>query len=435
MKSVRDYLPRVLVVASILLIILSFMLTACGSADVQSNVGNVALAAIAARPTLAKIEAQPAPTTEPTPQPKYSPTVDVNKVMSSPDYGMQVFLYWQKEIADRDLRLVEEAGFRWVKQEIPWREVEGHGKGQWQWDIPDRIMEQIDAHNLKVIVRLGSQPDWAAPDTSLPEVSPPDDLQDFYDYAYAVARRYKGRAEAYQIWNEPNLAREWGNRPPNPAEYVALLKIGYEAVKAADPDAIVISAGMAPTTRHDDQAMPDIYFIQGMYEAGAAPYFDVLGVHAPGYKSPPEADPGEVAKDLALTNGDSAPEELRRVYAFRRVEDLRQVMVDNGDEAKKVAILEFGWTVEPRPNSPYYWHRVDEITQAQYFERAYQYAIDHWQPWIGVMSLIYVANPSWHMDMEETYWSIVYPFYPELRAAPAYHGLKKQPKVPPVDGD
>jgi hypothetical protein len=36
------------------------------------------------------------------------------------------------------------------------------------------------------------------------------------------------------------------------------------------------------------------------------------------------------------------------------------------------------------------------------------------------------------MDTEETYWSIVYPYYPELRAAPAYHGLKKQEKVPPV---
>ena len=48
------------------------------------------------------------------------------------------------------------------------------------------------------------------------------------------------------------------------------------------------------------------------------------------------------------------------------------------------------------------------------------------------MSLIYVADPSWHMDMEETYWSIVYPYYPELRAAPAYHGLKKLPKVQAV---
>jgi hypothetical protein len=442
MNYLSRYLARILVAASFLLIILSLILTACASTGVSATVDSVALIPPVDKPRAADHESVEPPAVvrlnldqppelpvSATAVPTYEPTVAVDQVMSSPDYGMQVFLYWHQEIADRDLQLVEDAGFRWVKQEIPWREVEGHGKGIWQWHKPDRIMDQIEAHNLKVIVRLGSQPAWAS-QTPLPEVAPPEDLQDFYDYVYTVAKRYKGRVEAYQIWNEPNLAREWGGRPPNPAEYVDMLKVGYSAVKAADPAAIVISAGMAPTTRNDAEAMPDIYYIQGIYDAGGSPYFDVLGVHAPGYKSPPEIDPAVVAADPILSNGDSAPEELRRVYAFRRVEDLRGIMERNGDTAKKVAILEFGWTVEPRQDSPYYWHAVDPITQAQYFERAYQYAIEHWQPWIGVMSLIYVADPAWHMDTEETYWSIVYPFYPELRAAPAYYGLKKQVKVP-----
>lgn len=424
MQLINQIMQRAIVTASCLLIMLSFILTACGaSPGVSASIGQTVI--INDHPKIEEPQVIP--------QEVYQPTVDVSQVMSSPDYGMQVFLYWQEEIADRDLNLVEEAEFRWIKQEIPWREVEGPGKGMWQWTASDRIMNQVEAHGLKMIARLSTQPDWVAPDTKLPEVSPPDDLQDFYDYVYAVASRYKGRIEAYQIWNEPNLAREWGGRPPNPAEYVELLKVGYKAVKAADPNAIVISAGMAPTTRHDHYAMPDSYFIQGMYDAGASAYFDALGVHAPGYKSPPEADPGVVAADFSLTNGDGAPQELRRVYAFRRVEDLRELMVKNGDEAKKVVILEFGWTVEPRENSPYYWHRVDPITQAQYFERAYLYAIEHWQPWIGVMSLIYVSNPGWHIDQEETYWSIVYPYYPELRAAPAYYGLKKQEKIPAVE--
>jgi hypothetical protein len=424
MNSIEHYMQRVIVIASCLLIFLSFLLTACGSPGVSASIGQFVLV----ENTLSRGQEEVA---EVATREVYKPTVDIDKVMSSPDYGMQVFLYWQEEIADRDLELVKDAEFRWVKQEIPWREVEGHGKGQWQWDTSDRIVDQIEEHGLKVIVRLGSQPAWTS-NTRLPDISPPDDLQDFYDYVFAVAERYEGRVEAYQIWNEPNLAREWGGHPPNPAEYVEMLKVGFKAVKAGDPQAIVISAGMAPTTRHDDQAMPDSYFIQGMYDAGASAYFDVLGIHAPGYKSPPELDPAVVAADPELTNSDSAPEELRRVYAFRRVEDLREVMVENGDQAKKVAILEFGWTVEPRPNSPYYWHAVDPITQAQYFERAYLYAIENWQPWIGIMSLIYIADPAWHMDTEETYWSIVYPYYPELRAAPAYHGLKKQEKVPPV---
>ncbi|MEW5957169.1 MAG: beta-galactosidase [Chloroflexota bacterium] len=363
----------------------------------------------------------------------YTPTVKVDQVMSSPDYGIQVFLFWREEVAGRDLQLVQKAGLRWVKQEIPWREVEGHAKGVWQWDTPDRIIDQIEAHRLKVIVRLGSQPAWAAPDLPLPEVGPPDDLQDFYDYVFAVASRYRGRVEAYQIWNEPNLAREWGHRPPNPAEYVDLLKVGYQAVKAADPQAVVISAGLAPTTRDDAEAMPDVYFIQGMYEAGAAAYFDALGIHAAGFKSPPETDPALIAADPALNNGDSAAEELRRVYGFRHVEDVRAIMVRNGDAAKKIVVLEFGWTIDPRPDSPYRWHAVTPEQQDKYLQRAFAYAEANWQPWIGVMSVIYIADPQWTMADEQTYWSVVYPGYPDLRTAPAYYGLLTMPKTPPVE--
>ncbi len=353
--------------------------------------------------------------------------------MSSPDYGMQVFLFWKEEIADRDLKLVEESGFGWVKQEFAWREIEGAKKGAFDWSRTDRIMNQIDAHGLKVIARLGVQPQWAAPALGL-EVGPPDSMQDFADFVTAVATRYKGRIDAYQVWNEPNLAREWGNRPPNAAEYTAMLKVAYEAIKAIDPYPIVISAGMAPTTRNDDVARPDTYYIQEMYQAGAKPYFDALGAHGPGFKSPPETDPAEIARTPGLANpGDfeaknNVPEELRRVYGFRHVEDVRQIMVKNGDTDKKVVLLEFGWTVDPRPDSPYKWHAVNQEQQAEYFVAAYQYAKAHWQPWIGIMSLIYVANPQWTREDEQTYWCVVYPGYPELNVAPAYYKLKEMAK-------
>jgi hypothetical protein len=354
------------------------------------------------------------------------PTLNTEPVtMTSPDYGMQVFLFWQEEIADRDLKLVEDAGFRWAKQEFAWREIEPARKGDFDWSRTDRIMDQID-------VRLGVQPEWAA--SGFPEVGPPDNLQDFADFVTAVATRYQGRIDAYQIWNEPNLSREWGNRPPNAAEYTEMLKAAYEAIKAVDPYPLVISAGMAPTTRNDDVARPDTFYIQEMYDAGAAPYFDALGAHGPGYAAAPETDPAEIARTPGLANpGDfkaenNVSEELRRVYGFRHVEDIRDIMVVNGDGDKQIVLLEFGWTIDPRPGSPYAWHAVTAEEQAQYFERAYAFAKENWQPWIGVMSLIYIANPQWTMNDEQTYWSIVYPTYPELTAAPAYFGLKKMPK-------
>ncbi|MCP4708006.1 MAG: cellulase family glycosylhydrolase, partial [Planctomycetes bacterium] len=296
----------------------------------------------------------------------------------------------------------------------------------------DRIMNQIDAHGLNVIVRLGVQPQWAG--GGYPEVGPPNNLQDFADFTRAVATRYKDRIDAYQIWNEPNLSREWGNRPPSAAEYTAMLRVTYEAIKAADPYPVIISAGMAQTTRNDHAAHPPVYYIQEMYDAGAAPYFDALGVHALGYASPPGMDPAVIARTPGLANPDdfkpenNVPEELRRVYGFRHVEDVREIMVANDDANKQIVLLEFGWTIDSRPNSPYAWHAVTPEQQDQYFLCAYGYAKEHWQPWIGIMSLIYIADPQWTMNDDETYWSIVYPTYPEFTPAPAYFGLQSMPK-------
>ncbi len=342
-------------------------------------------------------------------------------IMASPDYSIQTFLYWRAEVAERDLQLVNDIKFPWVKQEFPWREIEGAGKGEFNWSNTDRLMDQIDAHGLQVIARLGTQPAWAG--GGFPEIGPPDDYQDFIDFVTTLVTRYQGRIDAYQIWNEPNLAREWGNRPPNPTEYTELLRRSYQAIKAVDPNALIITAGLAPTSRWDDVAMPDTVFVQGMYDADAQPYFDALGVHGAGYKVPPDTDPEIVANDPVLHNNDPSPPELKRIYAFRHIEDVRQVMVNNGDVDKRVVVLEFGWTVDPRPDSPYAWHAVTEKEQAAYIVGAYIYAERNWQPWIGVMNLIYLANADWTEDDEQTYWSITEPLYPEFKARPAYWGL------------
>jgi hypothetical protein len=350
--------------------------------------------------------------------------------MKSPDYGMQAFLWWRPEVAQRDLELIRDAGFNWVKQSFAWREIEGTGKGQFDWSISDRIVDQVESvGDLHVIARLDSEPTWASgqeyPNDQNVTMGPPRNLQDYADFCGAVASRYRGRIAAYQVWNEPNLKREWGDAAPDPAGYVDLLEACYRAIKTADPSALVISAGLAPTTRSDNVAMPDTEFLRRMYAAGAQPYFDALGAHGAGYKSPPEKDPGEVAADPEYYNrGDpNCPGEACRIYCFRHVEDLRQVMVDNGDGDKQVVVLEFGWTIDPRPDSPYAWHAVTEEQQADYFLRAYQYAKEHWQPWIGVMSLIYMPNVDWTEEDEQYWWSIAIPNYPQFYPRKAYRDL------------
>ena len=91
----------------------------------------------------------------------------------------------------------------------------------------------------------------------------------------------------------------------------------------------------------------------------------VDAAHGAGYKAPPETDPGVVANDSSYYNvGDvNCPGPACRIYCFRHVEDLRQIMVNNGDSGKRVVVLEFGWTRDERPDSPYYWHRVQDQFQ------------------------------------------------------------------------
>jgi len=349
--------------------------------------------------------------------------------MNSPEYGMQAFLWWRAETAHRDLGLIRDAGFTWVKQSFAWRDIEGTAKGHFDWSRADRIVQQVNEFGLDLIARVDRQPQWAG--GGYPQNGPPNNYQDYADFLYAMASRYKGRIRAYQIWNEPNLnvagRSEWGGRPPNPAEYTALLKAAYQAIKQADPKAMVISAGLSPTSRWDDQAMPDVEFLKGMYAAGARPYFDVLGAHGAGYKVPPETDPAVVARDPALNNYDPSPEERKRIYCFRHVEDLRRVMVENGDGGKQIALLEFGWTSDT-VHPEYAWFRVTEDQKGDYLVRAYKYARQNWSPWIGVMSLIYMPDPDWKQDKEEYWWAIIEPAYPELKLRPAYVALKNMAK-------
>ncbi|MFQ5945740.1 MAG: cellulase family glycosylhydrolase, partial [Anaerolineae bacterium] len=295
----------------LVLLALSLSASACrGEASPQTPVSPAAR-------TSPSATAHRTPTAAPeTPVPSLEPSSPVGPPprMSSPEYGMQAFLWWRPETAWRDLDLVVDAGFGWVKQIFPWREIEGAGKGAFDWSRTDRIVADARARGLDLLVRVDHQPAWTG--GGFPVSGPPDDLEDFADFLSALSSRYQGRIRAYQIWNEPNLSREWGGRPPDPAGYVALRCTGYRAIRAADPGALVVSAGLTPTTQHNAEATPDVQYLREMYAHGAAPCFDVLGAHAAGYKAAPETSPDETAADPALNHGEGA---AGRLSTFRPV--------------------------------------------------------------------------------------------------------------------
>ena len=349
----------------------------------------------------------PTPIALPSPSPSVLPVPTVAAGPSpfrakSPEYGMNVFVWGNPSTTDRDLGRVRDAGFSWQKTLFKWRDLEP-SRGQFNFSESDRVIRASAANGIKVIARLDFQPDWARSDGA--HNGPPNNYDDFGRFVSALVDRYRtdspiGTLQAIEIWNEPNLAREWGNAPVNAGQagdYVRLLKTAYQAAKAADPNVVVITAGLSPTGWSDDTARPDDQYLQWMYDAGAAPYFDVLGAHGPGFKAPPDVSPEEAAS-TPLYGG-------HRSFTFRRVEDLRQIMVDNGDAAKQIWLLEFGWTTD-LVNPAYAWHRVTPEQHGEYLVGAYRWAHDNWSPWIGVMCLWTLPDPSWGPEREELWWAV-----------------------------
>jgi hypothetical protein len=297
----------------------------------------------------------------------------------------------------RSLELVREMGAPWIVEFFPWAYYQGADRNI-AWEHPDLVVNHAHAQGLQIIARLGLTPDWARPpDTALNYLDAAA-YDAFAAFAAAFAARYQGKVQAIVVWNEPNLSFEWGYRQTTPADYVALLAAVYPAVKAANPDMLVLAGALAPTLEPAGSpwGLNDLEYLDQMYAAGAAAYFDGLAVHVYGLTFPPEAEP-----DPGVLN-------------FRRVELMREVMTRHGDGDTKMYITETGWNDHPR------WTRsVRPGQRIQYTMNALDHARQNW-PYVEVLAIWafrYPAPTRSYMD----YFTLV---TPEFIPKPLYHELQ-----------
>src|SRR5580658_6509043 len=66
----------------------------------------------------------------------------------------------------------------------------------------------------------------------------PANLDDWRTYVRTVVSRYKGRIEAYEIWNEPNLRDFWTGTLD---QMLTLTKEASQIIHSVDPKALVVS--------------------------------------------------------------------------------------------------------------------------------------------------------------------------------------------------
>jgi hypothetical protein len=260
--------------------------------------------------------------------------------------------------------MVREMGAAWAVEYFLWASHESP-RGVYKWNHADLVVDHAVNQGITVIARLGYAPEWARPPRTSPLYLDQSGYDAFARFAAAFAEHFRGRVHYLIVWNEPNLSQEWAYRPVDPAGYTELLRRTYLAVKAVNPAVQVLGGALAPTLapRGSEWGLNDLDYLQDMYDAGAAAYFDILAVHSYGWTF----SPAEPAAADAVN--------------FRRVELVREVMVRNGDGVKHIIITEGGWNDHPR------WTKaVRPAQRIAYTIAAYEIALTEW-PWVDALCL------------------------------------------------
>lgn len=327
------------------------------------------------------------------PQPDLAPQAALGLHATSP-FGVNTFLQLEvlPEVREESLRRIRDAGFRFIRQEFTWEDIEISGKGDFidrrndldddgqpdevdAWAKYDNIVDLAEQYDMEIIARLSNPPSWtrAMTDTIGP-LAPPDDFTDYGDFVAAVVERYAGRVNYFQLWNEPNIYPEWGEQAVNPEAFTQLLCEGYRRAKEANPQAVILAPALSPTVELSGRNFNNLIFLQRMYDAGAGACFDILSAQGYGLWS------GPTDRRLRPT-----------VINYPHHLFLRDVMVRNGDAAKPIWLGELGWNVAPEGVIPSYG-RVTEEQQARYAVQAYERAQAEW-PWVEVLNYWFFKRP------------------------------------------
>lgn len=238
---------------------------------------------------------------------------------------------------DAALAAQQSLGVGVIRQTLDWATLE-IAPGNYDFSTFDSFVAAAARHDIRVLPVIFDPPPFRSSKPRRRAVHGtyfPKNLADMGVFAAEVARRYgvggyfwKSNSSlpylpftAYQIWNEPNLV---AYAPPKPsaARYVAMLKATGPAIKAVDPSAEIVTAGL-PDSR---LSKPNVFkFIQQMYRAGAKGTFDTIGINP-----------------YAPTAG-SLIRKLRRI---------RSIMAGFGDANARLWVTELGWS-DTGPGSPF----------------------------------------------------------------------------------
>lgn len=217
-------------------------------------------------------------------------------------------------------------GITWIRFDVTWAVVQPTRAGPDNWARYDRAVAEADAYGIHVDAEAVFSTPWAnAPGCHAAYAKcQPASPRLYATYAAAIARHFGHGVSAEEIWNEPNNGAFW-HPAPNPAFYVRMLEDAYVAIKAADPQMIVVSGGLAPEPNNGTNISART-FADDMFKDGAKGYFDAFGYHPYSFPAlPDQYEPSSAWSQMAQTSP-----------------SIRSIMTANGQAASPIWITEVG---------------------------------------------------------------------------------------------
>jgi polysaccharide biosynthesis protein PslG len=163
-------------------------------------------------------------------------------------------------------------------------------RGEFDFEDLDQVVGRAADAGIKVLPFVYGSPPWIAKDPARPPLAG-QDRSAWALFLRTLVRRYGPRGEfwdgrrmrlpirRWQLWNEPNFSIFWGPRP-SPKGYARLLAAGARAVRAEDPHARIVLAGLAPV----EHEPPPWVFLRRLYRVPHfARSFDIVGLHPYSY--------------------------------------------------------------------------------------------------------------------------------------------------------
>jgi hypothetical protein len=308
--------------------------------------------------------------------------------------------------------VANQLGLDWIKVQIEWPAVHPSA-GEGQWFIYDGVIDQAYNYGINVMLSIVGAPAWTR--ASGTEDGPPDDYGQYAAFLDEVLTRYEGKIQAIEVWNEQNLDREWRTaNGVNPEDYVRFLQVAHEAIKAHNPDIIVISGALSPTGSGDWVRWADDFeWLDRALAAGMLDFADCVGVHHNGYNIGPDVtfDEAGSAPDAATASFRGPFDNPHHSWSFKTTLDTYAEKVQAIDPEMKLCVTEFGWASSEGYDAPPegFGFAADNTLeeQATYIVDAYQQMRESGDVWLTFLFNFDYGNKSGGPTNDNVPYSIV----------------------------